>query len=338
MEFITKHLRHSDALLPLVTLVVYILATYLGGWLLMAQAGWLMPALGVLACAHSMILASYLVHECAHNTLFKSSDHNTTLGQFANWLTGGCYGTYEDVRYKHMRHHVDNADPISFDYRGWLRRHPLVEKTVFALEWLYIPAVDYLMHGVLMTAPFTGLGANKQRRRTLAVIITRTALFGLLAVWSLKAAALYVVAYSLLLLVLRFLDAYQHNYEIVLNLDDPKADLPHKGDRDYENHNTYSNLISRRWPVLNLLVLNFCYHNAHHVKPTLPWYKLPALHDELYGSHYQRSLSLKDQLRSYHGNRLEGIYAETYGQVEVPEAVAGGSAVPVYGLSFLTAF
>ena len=39
-------------------------------------------------------------------------------------------------------------------------------------------------------------------------------------------------------------------------------------DRDYEEHNTYSNLLSQRFPVFNLLVLNFCYHNVHHHKPS----------------------------------------------------------------------
>ena len=91
-------------------------------------------------------------------------------------------------------------------------------------------------------------------------------------------------------------------------------------------------------PALNLLVLNFCYHNAHHVKPTLPWYKLPALHRELYGDEYQRTLAFSDQLRSYHRHRLAGIHAETYGQVPAHQAMREGRAVPVYGLSFLTAF
>ena len=90
--------------------------------------------------------------------------------------------------------------------------------------------------------------------------------------------------------------------------------------------------------MLNLLVLNFCYHNAHHVKPTLPWYKLPALHRELYGDEYQRTLAFSDQLRSYHRHRLAGIHAETYGQVPAHQAMREGQAVPVYGLSFLTAF
>lgn len=338
MPTITQHFRHSDGVWPLTFVLAYILTTYIGGWLLMAQPGFLLPVLGIVACGHGMVIAAYLVHDCAHNALFKKTDHNTRLGKLLNWITGGSYGTYEDLRYKHMRHHVDNADPISFDYRAWLKAHPRTEKVVFTLEWFYFPAVDILMHALLMIAPFTRIGDGAQRRRLTAVLLTRAALLVALAFWSIKAVLLYALAYLLMLTVLRFFDAYQHNYDIVVNLKDPDAELPHKGNKEYEQNNTYSNLISRRWPVLNLLVLNFCYHNAHHAKPTMPWYKLPALHNELFGDAYTRTVGLKGQLKSYHRNRLAGIYAETYGQVEVPEALRDGKAVPVYGLSFLTAF
>ncbi|MGM0774535.1 MAG: fatty acid desaturase family protein [Pseudomonadota bacterium] len=338
MPNITQHFRHSDGVWPLTLVLAYILTSYIGGWLLMAQPGFLLPALGVIACGHGMVIAAYLVHDCAHNAIFRKTEHNSRLGKWLNWISGGSYGTYEDLRYKHMRHHVDNADPISFDYRAWLKAHPKTEKTVFTLEWFYIPAVDILMHAVLMVAPFTPIGNREHRKRAAAVLLTRATVFAALAVWSLKAVLLYVLAYGLMLTVLRFFDAYQHNYEIVVNLHDPDAELPRKGDRDYEQNNTYSNLISRRWPVLNLLVLNFCYHNAHHARPTMPWYKLPALHNELFGDAYTRTVGMKGQLKSYHRNRIAGIYAETYGQVEVPEALREGKAVPVYGLSFLTAF
>jgi len=119
MPNLTQHLRHSDGVWPLTLVLAYILITYIGGWLLMAHPGFLLPALGVIACGHGMVIAAYLVHDCAHNALFKKTEHNTRLGKWLNWLSGGSYGTYEDLRYKHTRHHVDNADPISFDYRAW---------------------------------------------------------------------------------------------------------------------------------------------------------------------------------------------------------------------------
>ncbi len=204
MATIKSTLRHPDGLAPNAAALAYILVTYVGGWLLMARPGWLLPALGVLACAHGMVVAAYLIHDCAHNALFKNTAYNTRLGKALNWVAGGCYGTYEDLRYKHLRHHVDNADTIAFDYRAWLKAHPRTEKLVFALEWAYVPAVDYLMHAVLMVAPFIGYGDPAQRKRTAAVLLVRLTLLAALAVWSLKAVLLYFVAYALLLTVLRF--------------------------------------------------------------------------------------------------------------------------------------
>ena len=58
--------------------------------------------------------------------------------------------------------------------------------------------------------------------------------------------------------------------------------LQHRADRDYEQSHTFSNVISIRYPWLNLITLNFGYHNAHHTKPTVPWHELPKLHEALY--------------------------------------------------------
>ena len=333
-----KSLRHEDGLWPNLAVLAYILVSYIGGWLLMAQAGWLLPVLGGLSCAHGMIIAAYLIHDCAHNALFKKVEHNAALGKALNWVAGGCYGTYEDLRYKHMRHHVDNADTIAFDYRAWLKARPKMEKMVFTLEWMYIPAVEYMMHAVLMAGPFLGYGNRELRMRTVRVMVVRLGGLALLSLWSVKAVLLYILAYAIVMTVLRFFDAFQHNYEIIAILDDAKAVLPYKGNREYEEDNTYTNPVSRRWPWLNLLVLNFCYHNAHHAKPTLPWYKLPQQHLTMYGDMKEKSLPLLAQVRSYHRYRLQAVYAETYGQVAVPDAIRDGKAVPVYGLSFLTAF
>ncbi|HCR80453.1 MAG TPA: fatty acid desaturase, partial [Alcanivorax sp.] len=98
-----------------------------------------------------------------------------------------------------MRHHVDNADTIAFDYRAWLKAHPRTEKLVFALEWAYVPAVDYMMHAVLMLAPFIGYADKAQRPRAALVLAVRFGVLALLALWSIKAVLLYALAYTLML-------------------------------------------------------------------------------------------------------------------------------------------
>jgi hypothetical protein len=51
----------------------------------------------------------------------------------------------------------------------------------------------------------------------------------------------------------------------------------------YEQAETYSNLILTRHPWLNLLTLNFEYHNADQHRASWPRYRLPALHRSLFG-------------------------------------------------------
>jgi fatty acid desaturase len=103
----SRYLRDPAGIGANVLALGYITVTYFGGWWLMAQPHWKVNLAGVLACAHGMIIAAYLIHDCAHNGLFERAEHNAYLGKTLNWITGACYGTYEDLRHKHMRHHVD---------------------------------------------------------------------------------------------------------------------------------------------------------------------------------------------------------------------------------------
>jgi omega-6 fatty acid desaturase (delta-12 desaturase) len=168
------------------------------------------------------------------------------------------------------------------------------------------------------------------------VLLIRGAILITVLPISVKAFLLYAVAQCLMLTVLRFMDCYQHNYEVIFNLDDPDAVFPHRRDFEFEQRNTYSNLLSHRFPWINMLVLNFCYHNAHHEKAILNWYQLPELHAKMQPE--EQTLTFWQQARSFHKHRVARIYAEEYGDDEVKTSLQKGSAVGVDALSFLTAF
>ena len=89
---------------------------------------------------------------------------------------------------------------------------------------------------------------------------------------------------------------------------------------------------------LNLLALNFPYHNAHHHKPTLGWYKLPALHRQLYQGECPQQLGFRPQLVAFHRHRMDRVRSERYGEHSVVDQLESGQAVGVNGLSFLIAF
>lgn len=333
--------RHQGSLLPNISALFYCHLAYFGGAGLILSLNPVLMAAGTLAMAHGMVIAAYLIHDCGHNTLFKLPRHNAMMGKALNWLTGGCYGTYGDLRTAHMHHHVDNADVTTLDYRGYLARHPVQRKIVEMLEWLYVPAVEWIMHGVLILAPFVFKEKKDQRLRVTRVAVIRFGLLLALFLYSPMACLCYLLAYTILLTVLRFMDAFQHNYGVVaLALADEAELIKHRGDRDYEQSHTFSNLISIRHPWLNLLTLNFGYHNAHHARPTTPWHMLPTLHQALYGNDTSVVIPFRKQLSSFHKNRVARVLgddSEMQGN-RFAQCLWKGSAVGVGGVSFLTPF
>jgi fatty acid desaturase len=330
--------RSPHGALPNILALGWTLLGWPLGIALMATGPWWANLAGVLLTAHALVFAAYYIHEFAHHSIFRSPEANQRWGVLMTWLTGACYASFDALRRKHMRHHLDRADVLTFDYKAFLQRSPRwVGRVVQALEWAYVPAVEFLMHGYVMLLPFLKQQRAAERPRLLAVMAVRAALFGLLAWVSVKAFLLYAVAWILMVHVLRFTDAYQHTFDAFAVLEDG-APVPGDKlrDREYEQNNTYSNLVSLAHPWLNVLLLNFSYHNAHHERPIVPWHDLPRLHHELYGESYGQVIPMADLLRGYHRDRVKRITSEDYGEVGQGPGRAE-RFLGAYGVSFLTA-
>lgn len=334
MNTLSRLMRQPRGYWPHLAALAYAGAAYLGGLALLLVPSWSLNALGVLLLAHGLVIAAYMIHECAHNTVFAENRHNARLGEALSFLVGAAYGDYEAMRHKHFRHHVDRADVVAFDYRQWLTRRPWLLRLVQALEWAYIPAVDILMHAMVIVLPFRLESRRADRRRVLVVLGIRAALFLALALVSLKALLLYAVAYMLFMHVLRFMDVHQHTYEVFETLEGERGPEARRFDRAYEDRNTYSNLISLKHPWLNLVTLNFGYHNAHHLRPTAPWYTLPRLHRELIGDDQSQVLFIGPLLHAYHRYRVARVLNADPADLEVGD---GREFIGVVGVSFLTA-
>jgi fatty acid desaturase len=315
-----------------------VMAATLGGWVasfyLMARAQVLLDVLGVLLCAQSMLWAAYLIHEAAHQALFAGPRLNRIAGEIASFIAGSCYASFERIRRLHMRHHVDRADLYCFDYRDFIGRHPRLCRVLQALEWAYVPATEVLMHLQVIWRPLFVKSQRAYLPRAMGMLVARGVLLALVAIWSLQALLLYGVAYALLLHALNFFDCFQHSFEsFPVAGDEP---IPqHKRDRAYEQVNTYSNLVSLRYPWLNLIILNFAYHNAHHHRASLPWYRLPALHRELFGADLRQVLPARGLLANWHRYRVLRVTAVDYGAPQ-PGAAAAAGFVGAHGVSFLT--
>ncbi|WP_053959484.1 fatty acid desaturase [Sulfobacillus thermosulfidooxidans] len=324
-----KVFRYTDGIVPNVAALIYIFAGYFGGWLFLFSRHVGLFILGILLLAHSMIISAYFFHELVHHTIFRSQSTNARMMAIISWINGGCLSYLPRAEKKHLAHHFQKADVISFDFRAWLQKHLWLAKMVMLLEWAYFPAVEMLMRAVMVIQPFTQ--RLPHRYRVLTTLIIRGGLwFGVLW-WYWPAAFGYVLATLLFITVLRFIDAFQHTYEpIVAAPGTPPPDIPARS-KTYEEENTYTNLLSQKWPVLNLLVLNFVYHNVHHAMPSMPWHRLRQYHDHQYMKETKPSqiLSFRQQVIWYHRYRVARTVTSDYGNLET-------GFVGAVGVSFLT--
>lgn len=321
--------------------VLYALLAYGLGWAGLFAHSWPVNIAATLLLAHGMTIAAYMIHECGHNLVFRSMRHNAYLGRFLCWLCGASYGTYEDIRYKHFRHHVDNDDVVWFDYEKFFAEHPLALRITRILEWFYIPAHDLIMHFIMVFTSFIIPERRNQRRRNVTVIVLRAAVFVALLLYFPRVAFLYAIAYMLMMTILRFMDSVQHDYPYSLTLFE-FGKPPRKGDFRWEQEHTFSNPHSLRHDRVNWLTLNFGFHNAHHDDMSLPWYRLPDKHREMFGDEPSVVIPLGAQLRIFHRQRVRRIVGNHEGnEPQGRDYLRAAQRAEVYGgnaASFLTSF
>jgi len=311
--------------------IAYTCLGYLCGiGLLFATSVWL-NILGMVLLSHSLTYSAYLSHEFMHGTIFADRRSNVIFGRLMIWLNGGCYYGFQALTLQHIAHHVDRVDVFTFDIPEAIKKIPnVIRQIVFVLEWCYFPIVAFWARWQKIIKNWR---EPKQTRQITFIFLIRFSAFICLGIVSFKALMLYFFAYVGMITVLRFVDAFQHTYEAFL----VGNKLPKYG-RDHEQLHTYSNLLSRRYPWLNLLVLNFGYHNAHHVVMKCPWHSIAELDQELAQVESVNYISLSKQLNSYHRYRVSRL---TKGQGNASGAMGKRNYDEFYGavdVSFITIY
>ncbi len=327
--------KNVESVLPNSLAFGFAIFGYALGVLMLFNGHWLINVVGVLLTAQALIVSAYLLHDFSHWSIFKTPETNRRWGIVMSWINGSCYSTFEEIRSKHMHHHVDRADVLSFNMQHLMHDMPSFARNLIKqLEWMYIPALEILMHFLVITLPFIKPKWHYKRLRLMGIMLIRAPLFILMAWFSIKAWLLYLLAYGIMLIALRFADAFQHTYDVFLQSDGKIADGKLR-DRAYEQANTFSNLTSLQYPWLNLLFLNFPYHNAHHEKPVVPWHQLPQLHQQLFGdTTVLPVIPMSKLLNAYHLHRVARLQSNDYGELNNNSANAFIGAA---GVSFLTA-
>ena len=298
--------REHEGVVPNTAVLLWTSLGWLGSFAFMGAHAAVLNVIGVVLCTHCMVLAAYLIHEAAHQSLFASASGNRRIGEWCSFIAGGSYASFERIRHMHIR---------------------------------YIPAAEILLHLQVIYRPMLVRGQRQHLPRVLAMLLLRGSMLIALALWSVKAIVLYALAYGLLLHVLNFFDAFHHTFD--QHFVAPDQPIPGtRPDRQYEMANTYSNLLCARWPWLTVLVLNFCYHNAHHERASAPWYRLPQLNRSIYGDIGQAQanqavMPLRELLYTWHRNRVRRVCCDDYGLPGEGQRRAD-SFIGAHGVSFLT--
>src|ERR1700728_644193 len=154
---------------PNAVMIAYTLGGWtLGVWLL-TRPEILLNVAGVLLTAHTLVCSGYVIHECAHQNVFARIASNDRLGMLMCWLNGACLADYQGLKIKHLRHHTDRLDVVTFDYRAVLKHAPLwARRAVLVLEWAYIPIVELLMRAMIIVSPCR-YGTRRERIRTVSL-------------------------------------------------------------------------------------------------------------------------------------------------------------------------
>lgn len=267
---------------------------------------WLINSLGLLLLTHTLMWAAYFVHEFIHGNIFRGPKLNALGAKVMLFLTGSCYCRYLPLARYHLAHHKNRADFSAFSMEEFLRSLPSpLLKLIEMLEWCYFPAINFMLRWFCALSPFLGETRKDDRWRNGTLLLMRGSLFVVLAWYSWKAIILYLIAYLCFINILRFMDCFQHTYTVV-QMGQP---MP-KYSPDYEERNTYSNIVLGRWHWLNLLFLNFGYHNAHHQVIHCPWYLLPHLNDQLYPQESKQQVSLGSLVKNYHQFRMQRLFGQ----------------------------
>lgn len=309
-------------LLPALVIPTAILIFTLAGGALALSAGALTLLVSICLIAIAKIWAWYLSHDCAHNSVFRSKRVNTFLGECLSALNGLSYFSFEEYRKDHNRHHSEKIDLAGFDSGRFFKRNPRLFEVVVLSEKLYLPSCYYVIKASNVYDAIAG-GGRRSAGRAIASSFFYGAIFTFFVWISTKLIFAWLASSIVRIHVVRFVDCFQHSYQQV----DPNTDGL-GNDKLYEIQNTFSVPVARKLPFLNLFILNFGYHTAHHCFPTCPWYMLPTLEKliveklKLQGevvSLRERNYTFVQFLGAYHRNHLSRIVSEDEGQPYDPD-------------------
>lgn len=240
--------------------------------LLVKLHSWSTFPASVLLLATSMLLFQLLLHECAHNALFRSRHGNAIAG----WLIGLMVATpFFSFRRGHSAHHSclgTDDDPTAAPRDARPRNRLidlLVQLRIFPILYLGGVYGPYLLFDI----------RNRSRQSPTCLMSYGINLFAILALHSTLAWLCGWECYILLLLAAFWLSGVFYEYLFTQNQHVGLLPGPETGDR-YRHRQQVNFSRSVRLPCAGLF-LYFNLHKEHHLFPQLPCRYLPQIHQWL---------------------------------------------------------
>ncbi|CAF1177736.1 unnamed protein product [Adineta steineri] len=280
----------------------YILALYC----LMYIDSFLMSLIATLLLTHVMVVALAISHECIHSCMSYSLWFNHAVGELSLVMSGALYVPFSELQRQHKEHHSTQAAIDSYLVSHILSTWPQwLCVVILPLEACYIPVLSFVSWWRTLIVPLYVEKYRYLRARIIIMFILRHIFFYVM--WCIRPTSVvcYFIAHVLFIDIMRVYDAYHHTIPFV-----SRGTMLPKRDIYYEQQTTYSTVFGwhttiRR--VLDLVFLNYGYHNAHHFYPRVPWYRLHELDETMYPKSNGHIIRLPGVLKEYHRRRLDRI-------------------------------
>ncbi|MBT0587245.1 fatty acid desaturase family protein [Alteromonas oceanisediminis] len=224
-----------------------------------------------------------LMHDCAHNALFKTKSYNTLAGE---WLCAApLLAQFEGYRTYHLKHHAKAGTTHDPDYPNYAP-YPVQQRSVLRKFFRDIVGITGLknigillmMHAGVVNYDMAYKSVNAKRGLSLTEVIRNLAvnLYRAVMVHALFVSILLVLGQTWLYGV--WWAAYLTTFSLFSRIRNAAehAAVPNLLDADPRLH---ARTVTASWLARLTVAPNHVnYHIEHHWLPQVPPYNLPALH------------------------------------------------------------
>lgn len=301
-----SYLLSHDMLVSSIT-VVYMLMSYTVSLYLMAtHSSILVGILATLLLTHSMVVALSITHECIHHAVFRRGYLNRITGEISLFITGAIYVPFQELQRQHNEHHASQVGVDSNLVTELLSSASTwIVNIIVPMEACYFPVLSLYAWWRTILIPMWVAKYKRLRGRICVIFVLRCLFFYHLYCCHSLSVVYYFIAHVLFIDIMRVFDAYHHTFDIM-----PYGRVPPVYNARYEQQATYSTIFGRKSYIhrtLDAIFLNYGYHNAHHFRPKVPWYKLPEMDELMYPQSSVHVIRLPNALKSFHQKRIERI-------------------------------